>query len=185
MIKQVIKIIVYGILFISISCNKKEKTENFEQYSMVIPSNWEKIKLKGIDSNIYLILTDRGDSIFSDFGRYSQKFEETVKVFSKAQIVKYKALGMDTEELYSSANPEIDQSQGTFLREYYYYDTIDGKIAKIKIPKKAPKGQTGINFDSVDSRKNSLTITAEDLSQEEQHLLLKSFTTIRFNSIKK
>lgn len=46
---------------------------------------------------------------------------------------------MDTKDLYSSNTPEIDQAQGTFLKEFYYYDTIENHIAKVKVPKKVEK----------------------------------------------
>ncbi|MGH2667504.1 hypothetical protein [Flavobacterium sp.] len=169
--------LLISVTFSSCSTNKSKKID-MGVYLIDIPQNWKKINIQGIDSDMNAILTSSSDTILSDYGVYSEKFEETNKVFSKEQILKYKAIKMDVKELHSSDTPEIDQTQGTFLKEYYYYDTINKHIAKVKIPKKESQGETGIYFNSIN--KNRLTIIGRNLKSNEQNELLKAFETIRF-----
>jgi hypothetical protein len=176
------KLILILITIIFFSCNEsKVKTISMGNYEIVVPSNWKEINLKEIDSDLRVILTDKGDTIISDFGVNSEKFEETNKVFSKKQLLKYKSMGMDTENLFWSNTPEIDQAQGTFLNEYYMYDTIDKYKAKFRISKNSNKGITGISFDSIFKTNNRLTISAKNLNYIEKDLLVKSFYTIKFH----
>jgi hypothetical protein len=173
-----LKFMIISLLFFS--CNQKDnfKEFSFDGFSMFLPSSWKKIKVKGIDSNVNIIVTKNNDSIYFDLGQYSQEFNETNKVFSKEQIRKYDSLKMNTSGLHFSDTPEIDQAQGTFLKEYYYYDTIDKKIGKIKIPKKYKHGDTGIYFSKIN--KDELSIVAKNLNKEEQEILVESFKTIKF-----
>ena len=74
-----------------LSCNNdKNKKIDMVFYTIYVPYDWKKININGIDSDVNAILTPAGDTIISDFGKYSQKFDETNKVFSKEQIQKYK-----------------------------------------------------------------------------------------------
>jgi hypothetical protein len=115
-----------------------------------------------------------------DYGKHSQKFEETNKVFSKAQIQKYKAMKMDIENLFWSNTPEIDQAQGTFLNEYYMYENIDNYKVKFRISKNNNKGITGIFVDSLFNTSNRLTIYSKNLNKSDKDLLINSFYTIKF-----
>jgi hypothetical protein len=162
------------------SCTHKEnfREMDFQKFSIDLPSNWEKININGIDSEVNVVVTQNKDSIYFDFGKYSEKFDETNKVFNREQIRKYDSLKMDTKQLHSSDTPEIDQAQGTFLKEYYYYDTISNQMAKIKVPKKIGAGEIGIHFQSIGN--NKLTISAKNLKPDEQAILLKAFESIKF-----
>ncbi|MBP4139145.1 hypothetical protein [Flavobacterium geliluteum] len=173
-----LKYMIISLLFYS--CNQKDNFQefSFDGFSMSLPSSWKKIKVKGIDSKVNLIVTKNNDSIYFDLGQYSQEFNETNKVFSKEQIQKYDSLKMNINGLHFSDTPEIDQAQGTFLQEYYYYDTINKKVGKIKIPKKYQQGETGIYFSKIN--KNALSIVGKNLNKEEQEILIESFKTIKF-----
>ncbi|MDN3673049.1 hypothetical protein QWY99_08315 [Flavobacterium branchiarum] len=181
--KKYKKTIVILLTIFIFSCNEnKVKTINMGNYEIDIPSDWKEINQNGIDSNLIVILTAKGDTIISDFGEYSEKFEETNKVFSKKQLLKYKDMGMNTENLFWSNTPEIDQAQGTFLDEYYMYVIIDKHKSKLRIPKKEGKGFTGISIDSIKKSKNRLTIIGKNLNRIDSDLLVNSFNTIKFNN---
>ena len=168
------------IFLILISCNQRadfQKTD-FQEFSISLPSSWKKIQSQNTDSYVNIVVTQNKDSIYFDFGQYSQDFNETNKVFSIQQIRKYDSLKMDTKWLHFSRTPEIDQAQGTFLKEYYYYDTINKYIGKVKVPKKNGQGETGIHFSDINH--NKLTIIGKNLSSEEQNILVKSFSSITF-----
>ncbi|WP_202703795.1 hypothetical protein [Flavobacterium sp. UGB4466] len=167
------------IISLFFSCNQKDNFQEFgfDSFSISLPSSWKKIKTKGIDSNVNIIVTKNNDSIYFDLGQYSQEFNKTNKVFSKEQIRKYDSLKMNINGLHYSDTPEIDQAQGTFLKEYYYYDTINRKVAKIKVPKKYKLGETGIYFSKINN--NALSIVGKNLNKEEQEILVESFKTIK------
>lgn len=172
-IKQIILIIP---IICFISCNSTNvKNIDFGKYIMTIPAEWNIVEIQAIDSDATIIVTKNKDSILCDYGNYTNSFNETNKVFSQEQILNYKSMGVDTKDLYSSDMPEIDQAQGTFLKEYYLYDTIDGEKAKIKIPKLYGKGETGIYFTD-----KNIAIIGFNLDATEQRLLLESFKTVRF-----
>lgn len=177
--KSIIKtsFILSVLNFIGCTGTYYNKKTDFNQYTMDIPQSWRKVELKGIDSHVFLIITKNGDSIFSDYGKYSEKFDETNKVFSYEQIKKIKSSGMDITGLYYSKKPEIDQAQGTFLKEYYYYDTINKITGKIKVPKITGKGEVGIYFSNLKDN-NSLTISGKNLNEADQNILLDSFKSI-------
>lgn len=164
------------------SCNS-EKSNKIDMviYTIEIPHDWKKITIQGIDSNVAAILTKSGDTIISDYGKYSEKFDETNKVFSKAEISKYKRLGMDTKNLFFSDCPEIDQAQGTFLNEYYMYEVIDNYNVKFRISKKDNKGITGISVDSLFKTNNRLTIYSKNLNKIEKDLLINALYTVKFH----
>lgn len=168
------------ITFLSCS-NDKNKKVDMGIYKIDIPNNWKKIEIQGFDSNVVGIVTSSGDTIISDYGKYSEKFEQTNKIFSKEQILKYKEMKMDTKNLFWSTTPEIDQAQGTFLNEYYMYVTIDNQNVKFRIPKIDNKGITGISIDSLFNSDNRLTIIAKNLKENEKKILIKSFYSLNFN----
>lgn len=173
-------IIIIFLLLSSCSQNNDFQKIDFREFSISLPSTWKKINVQGLDSKVYIIITPSKDSIYFDLGKYTQKFDETNRVFSKEQIRKYDLLKMDTKELHSSDTPEIDQAQGVFLKEYYYYETINKKVGKVKIPKKPGIGETGIYFKDVN--KSQLTIIGKNLSKNEQDILVNSFNTIEFKN---
>lgn len=179
--RKTILLIAIVIGAVSSSCNKEKKQKiNMGIYTIDLPQEWKKINIQGIDSDIEAILTPSKDTIISDYGIYSQKFDETNKVFSREQIEKYKSMKMDTHNLFWSNTPEIDQAQGTFLEEYYMYDSIDNYLAKFRVSKKNNVGITGISIDSLFKTNNRLTIYSKNLNKSEKEILMNSFYTIKF-----
>lgn len=184
--KNLTFLICFIITVTFISCNnKKNKKIDMSIYTIDLPKDWNKIDIQGIDSDVTAILTPSGDTIISDYGKYSQKFDETNKVFSKEQIQKYKEMKIDTNDLFWSTTPEIDQAQGTFLNEYYMYENIDNYNVKFRISKKNDIGITGISVDNLFKTENRLTIYSKNLNKSEKDILLKSFYTIKFHKNKK
>lgn len=175
-------LVIFILTALFISCTNKEDNHrsDFSHYSIVLPQHWKKINAQGIDSDVKIFLTKSGDSIYFDFGKFSEKFDETNKVFSIQQIKKYKSMGMDTSNLFFSNTPQIDQAQGTFLKEYYYYISVDKFKGKVKVPKMIGKGDVGIYFDSIDNKYNRLSIIGKNLNENDQKEILISFKTIKF-----
>ncbi len=177
--KKLISVILLSLCF---QCSQEPFELRKKEFSIVFPNNWKEIKIKGIDSKVYGVQTNKKDTIIFDYGLYSKKFKKTIKVFSRQQIKKYDSLEMDTEYLKWSDTPEIDENQAIFHSSYYYYDTINGEIGKVKVPKIGHKGVTGISFRNVNGSKNHLTIYAKNIDLKTQQQLLNSFKTIKFSS---
>ncbi|MEK6511310.1 hypothetical protein [Myroides odoratimimus] len=84
------------------------------------------------------------------------------------------------KEMFFSETPNIDENQGVFHKEYYYYEEIDYRKAKIQVPKKVGKGRTSISFNNVINQDYSILITGKNLDSITQFRLLKTFYSIRF-----
>ncbi len=167
-------------VFVFLNCNKdKKKVIDFGVYEIKVPKTWKKFEAPGIDSRVYGIITHKGDSVYNSYGINSRKFDDQVQVFSYEQIAKYDSLGLDTTYLVYSKEPKLDENQGTFLNEYYYYDTISNFRAKFRIPKKTGEGFIGISIDSLNNKGDRLVIFAEDVDNESQTKLIEAFKTIK------
>ena len=174
------KLIYVVLLFLCFQCSQEPFELRKKEFSITFPNNWKEIRIKGIDSKVYGVQTNKRDTIILDYGLYSKNFKKTIKVFSREQIKKYDSLEMDTEDLKWSDTPDIDQNQAIFHNSYYYYDTINKEMGRVKVPKIGHRGITGISFRNINGSDKNLTIYVRDISYEEQKLLLKSFKTIKF-----
>ncbi|CAA0227422.1 conserved hypothetical protein [Tenacibaculum maritimum] len=173
------------IFFIITGCYDKQGSETkkvqFKSFSVEIPVKWNRIPLKGIDSQINGILTEKKDTITFDLGMFSSDFSNVINVSNESERKKLDSLGFPTDEINFSKTPIIDKNQGVFHKEYYYYETIGENIGKIRVPKKAGNGVTGISFRNINNSKKHLTIYSNNLNYKEQKELIKLFKTIVFN----
>lgn len=179
------KLLFTVFLLIILSCNEKEfkkeyKIFDFKSYQILLPNNWKEIKIKGIDSEVNAIITDKNDTILFDYGKFSNYNNEVVNVVDIKEYKKLDSLGFPVKEMYFSKIPDIDKNQGTFHKEFYYYDTIDVKVGKVRVPKVVGKGITSISFDSINNTNERLYISGENLDSLNQFEFIKSFKTIKF-----
>lgn len=178
-------LLLIGVILL-LSCNgkysdtkKETKRLAFSSFSIEVPVSWENRVFKGIDYSADYILIENKDTIHIDFGSFKEGFDDVLNVFSFKQKKKYDSLGLDTSSLVFSKIPDIDAAQGTFLSEYYLYDTIDNYKVKLRIPKKIGKGITGVYFDSINSKEERLKIYARNLDSLSQRKLLRVFKSIK------
>ena len=147
----------YSFLFIFasyllLSCSdhsQKTKSMDFRSFNLQTPKDWNKLKLDAYDSNAGIIVTKNNDSIFYDYGPYSNSLEQL-----SAPIINRK----DLNELLK-VNPKIDttlfmilnenENQEDFIKSKITYKKIDGYKAKILEPKQVEKGMTGVYIDSL------------------------------------
>lgn len=147
---------------------------------MDVPALWTLHKVHGIDSKVYYLITDNKDTILIDIGKNVIAFDDLIGVTDIDSVDFFKKKGFPIDDIHFSAAPKFDENQGTFHKEFYYYDTINNKIAKLRVPKKVRSGRTSINFKNfIDS--TSVTITGNNLDSITQNQLLKAFYTITFN----
>ena len=121
---------IISVIFICITinaCSKKQdrvanKTIDYETFSIVLPSNWKPVELVGIDSYVGGFLTTKGDTIIFDYGRDTPTNSEVIGVSDIKDKQKLDSLDFPIDEMLFSKQPKIDMNQGTFHKEYYYYD---------------------------------------------------------------
>ncbi|BEV03448.1 hypothetical protein [Chryseobacterium gambrini] len=154
------KIFIISLVSLLLNCNNKEefKKETLGVVTFEVPDNWKKKDIKGIDSKIISFITSNSDTIYFEYGAYNNPFNESKIIINDSLI--YKALKKNSivENIVFSNNKELDNSQGVFLDNYYYYDTISGHIAKVMLPKKSKRGQMGLYFENIDGKKNNFSI---------------------------
>src|SRR5690554_8038802 len=61
-------------LILMISCKSKSdfKTIDFDIFEISVPQNWKKIEMKGVDSYVGGIVTEKEDTLTFDIGLYSE-----------------------------------------------------------------------------------------------------------------
>lgn len=114
--KKAMRFITIILAFLlTVSC--REQTRDFGKFSLKIPSSWQYISQKGIDSYIGLIAIDSKDTLFFDYGHYSSNLAiiKTIKV----EIVKFK----DISPEYAFIEGEGDKSLGYWQEVHWAYYT--------------------------------------------------------------
>lgn len=172
------------MLFLACQTKKdNEQTMTLPFLTAKIPSSWKVVQLQGIDSNVQGIVTNRGDTLFIDYGPYSYSFDDlevSVRSLEQKRIFDSVRFHYPSRMVFSKT-PEIDEAQAIHLNEYFLYDTINGKRAKIVLPKQMGIGLTGIHFPEVDLRGGKLTIYGRDLDTIQQFATYKLFQSIHFH----
>ncbi|KZE83747.1 hypothetical protein HX017_04380 [Myroides marinus] len=161
----------------AISCTDTQSKHILETntYSITVPSDWKLGKIQAIDSSIDVIITDKQDSIFSDFGWYSNSFSEYILIDNINQKAKIHEPFLPTLLLTSLS----DLSSSIDIEHFYYYDTIDNRLAKIIVPHNKYNGVTSIYFKEIDSL-NRFSMYSSTLTSEDRLKLLDSFKTLKF-----
>ena len=168
------------------SCHNKpdndtahNKTIDYKTFSIEVPNNWTKVELKGIDSYVGGFLTAKNDTITFDYGKHTPNNSEVIGVSHINEKQKLDSLDFPIAEMFFSKQPKVDMNQGTFHKEYYYYDNVDNRKVKIKVPKKIGVGITSIFFDSLTVKNDNLYLYGHDLDTLQQFKLLTAFKTIK------
>ncbi len=173
------------LLLLFSSCQTKNVSEQAINLSFLTaraPNTWKVIQLQGIDSDVQGIVTDSGDTLFLDYGLYSDSFDDLVvpvRSFERKKIYDAAKFHYPGRMIFSKT-PEIDEAQAIHLSEYFLYDTINGKRAKIVLPKRIGKGITGIHFPEVNQKGTRLTIYGRNLDTLQQFAAYKLFQSIHF-----
>ena len=155
------KLFIISLSSFLLSCNNKKeefKKDTIGVVTFEVPTNWKKIDMKGIDSKITAFITFSSDTVYVEYGAYNNQFNESKIIVNDSLIYKTLKENAVGESIVFSVNKELDNGQGIFLDNYYYYDTISNHIAKVMMPKRETKGQMGIYFENVDGKKNDFSV---------------------------
>lgn len=180
-----VNLFVVSMSLLVLSCQTRtisEQTLDLSYLTAKAPNTWSLIKLQGADSNIQGILTDKGDTLFLDYGPYSWSFDDVqvpVRSLEQKRVFDSTNFHYSKHTVFSKV-PEIDEAQAIHLKEYFLYDTINGKRAKIILPKLIGQGRIGIHFSDIEQKGIKLTIYGHDLDTLQQFAVYKLFQSIRF-----
>ncbi|WP_162051434.1 hypothetical protein [Pontibacter pamirensis] len=157
---------------------------DFGSFSIDLPTEWKVNEVQGIDSYIWEIVTGNGDTIYFDYGYYSNSLEEeSVRMYPNNMIPWFLEREIDTTGMVFLDKETITESdREKYRKQIAVQDTIDGFTAKIVEPKVAGNGLTGVYFDSLGEGslgKIMLQISGIDLAPVNNDLFLKSIRTIK------
>jgi hypothetical protein len=177
-------LIIPLILLVMIGCNPAKediKEIDFNIFQLTTPSNWEKFTQKGIDAYVGGIKTAQGDTISFMIGTDIEGLSDYPLLQPYEIKLKLDSLGESyPPSMIFSKNYLLDRDQSIFLREYYYYDTLNSLLVKYQIPKKIGHGDFNAYFENIDSYGNDLIIGGHNLDSTLHRQFFESIQTIRF-----
>lgn len=170
-------------------CNPEKATEtktlNFGEFTITVPSAWQPLNEKGIDSFVGRIALTDGDTISFDLGWYSNPLEEEVpyKVDEKNVYLLDQSKSTSNSRTYDfyGRRDTVDVEQ--FHKNKITWSTIDGRKAKVIEAKLPGDGMTGIYIDSVwraGSGIDRFQLNGTDLTPANQQALLAAIQTLKF-----
>ena len=170
-----------SLCFLVESCSMDScEITDFGFFTASLPASWQKIELKGLDSKVYNIITDKNDTLFIDFGRFSNPFNEVIEVRTLERKSEYDSVKFRyPSSMVFSEDAEMDQAQGLYLKEYFFYENIDGKKAKLGFPKVTKKGRCLLYISKADKSGNKLSIYVNNVDSNIQREVYKLFKSIR------
>ena len=179
--KRLIIAFTFALLLTRCQDASKFRLVETEKFSITTPTEWRLVKIDGIDHSFTVLVTAQADTIYMNYGRDIEGFNETIKVHSMQAKAHFDSIDWPyRHEMVFSKDAVTEERQGIYLNEYYRYDTIGNKRAKVMLPKLAGLGHTGIYFDSINARGEQLVIIGENLDQATQDQLYQSFYTVGF-----
>lgn len=160
------------------------KTIDLGPFSIDLPTNWQVVEVQGIDSYVREIVTGDGDTIYFDYGYYSNSLEEeSVRIYPSNMIPWFLEREIDTTGMVFLDKEKITETdREKFRKQIELHDTIGGFTAKIVEPRIPGSGMTGIYFDSLGEGsigKIMLQVSGVDLAPVNNDLFLKSIRTIK------
>jgi hypothetical protein len=182
-------IIMFSLLIISCKPKSDFKTIDFESFEITVPQNWNEIEIKGIDSYVGGIVTNKKDTLIFDIGAYSGDVtkNDLPLVFNKKD---YAELSEKKKKLLKKTNHLIvDTISGKiefekYLKQKFIIGKIDCFKAKIITPTNKEFGTTGIYIDSLkgggqNSNKIRMSFYGENLSQKTEDEFIKALKSIK------
>lgn len=179
------------ILLLILSCKKSNnKTIDYGAFEITVPRSWSEYEIKGIDSYVSGLITEKNDTLIFDLGWYSPDltknpeflvFEESeYEEFTTEQKEKLKGTKHLIVKNYASADFQIKD----YLKYEFEIDSIDCFEAKFIKPRNKGFGASGIYIDSLkgggpNSNKTRLSFYGNNLSDTIQMDFFKALKTIK------
>lgn len=182
-------LIIFSLLLISCKPKSDFKTIDFESFEITVPQNWNEIEIKGMDSYVGGIVTDKKDTLIFDIGLYSGDVTKNnlplvfdKKTYAEFSEQKKELLKKTNHLIVDSLSGKIDF--GKYLPQKFEIKKIDCFKAKIITPTNKGFGTTGIYIDSLKGSskkfdKIGMCFYGENLSQKTESEFIKALKSIR------
>ncbi|MFI2743360.1 hypothetical protein ACG2LH_11520 [Zhouia sp. PK063] len=179
------------ILTLILACQKPEyKTVDFKAFKITVPSSWNKHKIKGIDSYVSGLITDKNDTLIFDLGWYSHDLTKNPEllVFEESEYAEFtteqKEKLKGTKHLVVADYTSADFQAKDYLKYEFEIDSIDCFEAKFIKPRNKGFGASGIYIDSLkgggpNSNKTRLSFYGNNLSDSTQVEFFRALKTIK------
>ncbi|RYZ22786.1 MAG: hypothetical protein EOO10_21465 [Chitinophagaceae bacterium] len=151
---------------------------------MSVPQSWSAVTKQGVDAKYGTIYLDNGDSAVFDYGWHSDKLYEWDPVIMDSTQIGHVDTANRQEIIFVENSRAIDRDK--YKKNNVFWDTIDGKEAKIVLPRRNGIGTTGVYFHRLHSQlydmRNPVTfsLNGENLKPENERKLLEAIKTLKF-----
>ncbi len=167
----------------------KQKEMDFGSFSMKMPDNWNYIEARGIDSFVGKISLDAKDTIYFDYGMYSNSLKEELGFIITKDSVFEEIRNENINDTLNRYVLKFYAKRDTLNFEKLYkteesFEMINNLEAKIITPKKNRIGTTGVFFENTSTKSKGMRfqISGYNLSQKNQKAFLKVIRTIKFKN---
>lgn len=160
------KLIHIGFLLIIFSCSQSE-IEKYDLGGFTIETKIKlnRVSINGIDSNMTYLISDKGDTIFYDFGIYASNLEspienDRIKVLTLDYVDSLKRWGESLDEFVFVNSLKNRMPILERLKLHNQYVTkIDGQNARVVETKNVGKGIIGVVFENLKTDESGNNIT--------------------------
>ncbi|WP_281638252.1 hypothetical protein [Flavobacterium marginilacus] len=185
---KILNLLFLTLLLLNFS---SEKEMDLGSFSMKTPKDWTYIKQRGIDSFVGKIAIGKNDTLYFDYGLYSNNLEESFNngyyyIINNDSIFTpdWELSKLDTinEPIYKFFARGGKTKLNEFIENTSYEETINGLKAKIVVPINAEKGTTGVYFENTSTNRKGMKfqISGYNLKEENQKAFLRAIKTLKF-----
>lgn len=179
--------LIFLVFFISCK-NSPSKVIDFNSFHIKVPKDWIKYELKGIDSYVGGIITDKNDTLKFDLGMYSGDVSENSFPMVYDSISLSELNQKEKELLPKTKHLIVKNYDGNINYKEYQkyntsYDSIDCFKVKFIEPSNKGFGVTGIFIDNLkpdNEYRVKFNFYGHHLSDSIQTQFLKALRTIKF-----
>ncbi|SKB41137.1 hypothetical protein SAMN05660841_00384 [Sphingobacterium nematocida] len=189
--------IIFFVLSLVCILSCKQVTKDFGPFTLNIPSSWTYVPQQGIDSYVGLIAIDQKDTLFFDYGPYSN----TLIYTQLDSLFNLDTIPFSFEDFQKLSDFNFNFQYGNlsdsvylkpYLTQYYTDTTIQSFPAHIVIPRNIGHGCTGIFVDSIwyrntDSNSGKLVkklaLSGWNLSEKNHKTVMEVIKSLKFKAL--
>ncbi|SHL27932.1 hypothetical protein [Flavobacterium chilense] len=188
--KQTLFLILASILISCCNSKSEYKTIDFESFEITVPQDWSQIEIKGTDSYVGGVITEKKDTLIFDIGWYSGDVTKNnislvydKKSYAELSKIQKELLKKTKHLVVDSISGNIDFKK--YLKQKFVSQKIDCFMAKLITPVNKEFGTTGIYIDSLEGSKKNFNKTrmsfyGQNLKEKTEKEFIKALKTIKF-----
>lgn len=189
--------IIFFVLSLVCILSCRQVTKDFGPFTLNIPSSWTYVPQQGIDSYVGLIAIDQKDTLFFNYGPYSN----TLIYTQLDSIFSLDTVPFTHDEFNRLLEHNLNFSEGNlsdsiylkpYLIQYYKDTTIQSFPAHTVLPRNIGHGCTGIFVDSIWYRNTDdnsgklvekLALSGWNLSEKNHKTVLEVIKSLKFKAL--